>query len=206
MKERRVQSMPWSQTFCKYTKWVSSNKGNQNLLVRFSLILFPAFGILSGVLSLILLRQFFPKQDLFGQTILATFLVAAFSLIFLHFLTGYRLKIMVLIVYSISATFFILSQTQFINVDRSRSFYVLSWVDQGLVQTENGKLLFDKNCSLEMTNLNGISLRIDEQLARGFLVQKENRFHLTILGKTQLRISEQLAKLLNLGNWDQNTC
>lgn len=162
--------------------------------------------IFFGSFSLLLLRHFLPNQDLFFQTLLSTIIQAVIGVAFLRFLPNYDFGKKGLFIFSICATFFILSQTQVLNVDRSRSFYLLSWVDQGIVQDAGHGISFDRECSIEMTNPEGIRDRLDEQVSRGFVTQSGSEFKLTPIGKVQLFLADKLASLFNLRNWDKNAC
>jgi hypothetical protein len=83
---------------------------------------------------------------------------------------------------------------------------VLSWVDQGIVHEVKSELLFDKQCSKEMKNPEGILARLDEQVSRGFMIHNGSEFNLTSIGKAQLFVAKGLGILLNLRNWADNTC
>ena len=90
-----------------------------------------------------------------------------------------------------------------LNVDRSRSFYVLSWVDQGRVSLENGRLVLEVK-STESADIAGVDLRLKEQEQRGLIQQGNGIYKVTNMGKLTLRIANLLAKLFNLTNWEAN--
>lgn len=90
-----------------------------------------------------------------------------------------------------------------LNVDRSRSFYVLSWVDQGRVTVENGQIILEVK-SKESADIAGVDLRLKEQAERGLIREGNGVYKVTNLGKLTLRIANLLAKLFNLTNWEAN--
>ena len=90
-----------------------------------------------------------------------------------------------------------------LNVDRSRSFYVLSWVDQGEVSIENGQIVVNVE-STEATDTSGVELRLKEQQQRGLIQEANGRYKVTNMGKFILKIANLLAKIFNLKNWEAN--
>ncbi len=90
-----------------------------------------------------------------------------------------------------------------LNVDRSRSFYVLSWVDQGEVSIENGQIVVNVE-SAEATDTSGVELRLKEQQQRGLIQEANGSYKLTNMGKFTLKIANLLAKIFNLKNWEAN--
>jgi hypothetical protein len=90
-----------------------------------------------------------------------------------------------------------------LNVDRSRSFYVLSWVDQGSVFVENGQIILEVK-SAESADITGVDLRLKEQEQRGLIREGNGIYKVTNIGKMTLWIANLLAKLFNLTNWEAN--
>lgn len=158
-----------------------------------------------GGFVLLVLRLHEPEADLFRQTIQTTLLVACLAILLLIKFVTFDRWIFLLTLLSLSTTFFMITQTQVLNTDRSRSFYILSWVDSEVIQEKDGLLSFNADCSKEMLNPEAISIRLEEQIDRGF-VRRDPELKLTYLGAIQLGISEQLARFYNLRNWSQNTC
>ena len=155
---------------------------------------------------LISIRHVIPMQDLFIQIVFATFFVFSFSLLILLVLSDSRWRVKLLISLTVSLLFFSITQAQILNIDRSRSFYVLSWVDKGLISLKNSKIVFQKECSNEMMNPEAIKIRLLEQSNRGYISQSGHNFHLTFLGSLQLLIAKNLATVFDLNNWFENSC
>jgi hypothetical protein len=93
-----------------------------------------------------------------------------------------------------------------VNVDRSRSFYVLSWIDKQDISYKNSALQINSYVSEELRNSSGVTLRIREAEKRN-LIQVDNRgdFQLTFLGSTLLKISESLSYIFQLSLWKKET-
>ena len=90
-----------------------------------------------------------------------------------------------------------------LNVDRSRSFYVLSWVDQGDVSIKNGQTVV-KVESTEAADIAGVELRLKEQQQRGLIQEANGVYKVTNMGKLTLGTANLLAKIFNLKNWEAN--
>lgn len=91
-----------------------------------------------------------------------------------------------------------------LNIDRSRSFYVLSWVGDGSVRVDDGRLNLDDVASPEKLNVAGIQERIDEQLNRGLIELKAKTYLLTPKGKLLLTASNKIATFYDLTGWFKN--
>lgn len=90
-----------------------------------------------------------------------------------------------------------------LNVDRSRSFYVLSWVHQGKISQESGRLLI-KVKSSESTDVAGVQFRIFEQQQRGLIREINGRYEVTGIGELTIGIANTLSGVFNLKNWEAN--
>lgn len=90
-----------------------------------------------------------------------------------------------------------------VNIDRSRSFFVLSWVDHGKISVNSGEITLSVD-SHESVDKIGVLQRLNEQEQRGLVSKKDNSFEVTGYGKFMLRIANSLAKLFNLENWEAN--
>jgi hypothetical protein len=91
-----------------------------------------------------------------------------------------------------------------LNIDRSRSFYVLSWADKKLINYRGGNLDLGMVKSTEKLNLPAIELRIIEQQERGLIEISESKAELTYRGKILIQISGVIAEILALRNWKTN--
>ncbi len=90
-----------------------------------------------------------------------------------------------------------------LNVDRSRSLYVLSWVHQGQLKNVNGEFVVNVKSS-EGSDLSGVELRLDEQIQRGLVINLGNEYKLSRSGIFVLKVAEFLANTFNLSNWQRN--
>lgn len=90
------------------------------------------------------------------------------------------------------------------NVDRSRSFYVLSWVERRAIEvTDDGQLVLNVN-SPEKFNLISIKERLDEQSSRGLIEFRDQSYFLTWRGRLTLSMAEFLAAFYKLDGWFKN--
>jgi hypothetical protein len=107
-----------------------------------------------------------------------------------------------------SLLFFSVVQYSVLAVDRSRSLYVFGWVEEGSIQSENGRyvLKVTGNDLVSQIENDAISQRIHEQISRGLMKNsKDNEVELTFFGKGILFISEVLASVFNLDGWHRNS-
>ena len=91
-----------------------------------------------------------------------------------------------------------------LNIDRSRSFYILSWVDKRLVGENLRSINLSKVSSPEKLNSNGIEMRITEQIDRGMIIQRGNKLRLSFRGKITLSIANFLGNIYKLNGWKAN--
>ena len=101
--------------------------------------------------------------------------------------------------------FWMLSHYSFVNIERSRSFYLLSWISQNKIQINNGVLNLDLVNSSERLNPQAILDRLAEQQVRGYISVTNNSYSLTKRGKSMLWIAQQTAKLFKLEGWKKNS-
>jgi hypothetical protein len=97
-----------------------------------------------------------------------------------------------------------LLNTLFLNIDRSRSFYVLAWVSNGQVENVAGKVKVSSP-SVEAINQKAAKIRIEEAQSRGLLDIENNQYRLTLVGELLLSSSNILANLFELEQWKENT-
>lgn len=90
-----------------------------------------------------------------------------------------------------------------LNVDRSRSFYVLSWVDQNKISKSGNQILIQVQSS-ESLDIVGIKQRVEEQQQRGFIRENNGVYQVTEIGSFMLGVANLLAELFNLENWELN--
>lgn len=101
--------------------------------------------------------------------------------------------------------FWSFAQFTLLNIDRSRSFFLIAWVDQGKVAITNDGYSFAKVYSPEVLNHNGMVQRVDEQISRGILKKENDRLELTGKGRIVLETSKFLAREYKLTGWISNS-
>jgi hypothetical protein len=177
----------------------------KNFLIRLSLV----GSLFTGLFSIIRLLGY-GNSLLFEQI---TFMVIASTLvIFLwemrkgakpgglgsHFPTSvYRYL-------SISLIIFSMAQATILNIDRSRSFYLLAWVQEGKVALVEDGVNLSQVISGEANSTTSIHDRVIEQSQRGLIALEGEDYRLTKKGKVVLWISELVGKVFKLEYWAAN--
>ena len=165
--------------------------------------------LLTCGLLLLLSRNFLRLElPLFEEIILAAILSSFLCLISGLYLTRVKTFIGSVRVITYLAFIGLLISTivfpySLVNIDRSRSFFVLSWVDHGKISVNSGEITLSV-ISHESVDKIGVLQRLNEQEQRGLVNKKDNSFEVTDYGKFMLRIANFLAKLFNLENWEAN--
>jgi hypothetical protein len=101
--------------------------------------------------------------------------------------------------------FFNLATTSLLNIDRSRSFYLLSWINKNQLICSKGVLDLKNVPSLEKLNQEAINQRILEQRDRNLVHFDYNSCGLTELGNFYLFLSTNLSNIFYLDGWKRNT-
>ena len=133
--------------------------------------------------------------------LLTALIVAVFCLVFV------RLNRSVVLVYALILGLvcaYLTTTLALLNVDRSRSFYVLAWVDQYELSSSENERDFSPVQSEEVQALNPINSRITEQINRGFISTERKTLELTNKGKFALSSAEFFAKYFRLSGWHRN--
>lgn len=98
-----------------------------------------------------------------------------------------------------------LNQAFVLNVDRSRTTYVLAWIDKGFVSTTlAGEIQVNGVSSPENQNVEGSVQRIKENIERGLVKVEGERVSLTTAGNLLLKIIQITADLFRLEGWHKN--
>ena len=164
------------------------------------------------MLSVFALKFFrtFSNIQLFEQIMLSALLAAFFVLVTVlllsrnSFIPSQRIPTISWLILVSLLLIVTLGPNTVMNVDRSRSFYVLSWVEKSAIElTEDGRLVLNVN-SPEKSNLVSIKERLDEQSARGLIEFRDQSYFLTWRGKLTLNIAEFLASFYKLDGWFKN--
>jgi len=90
-----------------------------------------------------------------------------------------------------------------LNTDRSRSFFVLSWVENSDISLINQNLIVNNPVSLELQNPESVIQRIKEQRKNGLI--QSSSLELTNSGKYFLASIEFMARVFSLKGWYENT-
>ena len=177
-----------------------------NKLGHFRLLQFIAFSLLLQTLILVLIRNFAFSTRLFDQIILSSVL---YTLLFL--ISKKRLTILttnsteyLAWVLLLAVSFSFASSASLLNIDRSRSFYVLGWVEDGRVSGSLNEPDLVKVVSAEKSDLAAIKIRLSEQIQRGLMKNENGKFFLTTSGSFLVRLSDGLAVIFKLTNWSKN--
>jgi hypothetical protein len=162
------------------------------------------FEILALALALIfVLRKLNTSSLLFEQINICSFVA---TMVIIHFKTLIKFKIdfqalKVSLITAIAISFII--NLSLLNLDRSRSFYVLAWVANGDVSMRSNEFTVTAK-SNEATNIESTLLRIQEGESRGLIQKDSEGYALTFSGKALLKISNFLADAFELDNWKKN--
>jgi hypothetical protein len=161
--------------------------------------------VLLQFLALFVIRLFrFLDNLLFEQILFAAALCLLLSLFWYlinkKFKSFIRFEILLAII-----LFFNLATTSLLNIDRSRSFYLLSWIDKNQLICSDGGFDFRNVPSLEKLNQEAIRQRVLEQRDRKLINYDYNSCDLTNLGKFHLFLSYNLSSVFYLDGWKRNT-
>ena len=164
---------------------------------------------------LIFWRAYVPSNLLFDQFLIISglILLLSFSSNYLRNqnleLTARMYKALAISVIS-SLLYFSTVQYTILAIDRSRSFYVLSWIESGIFAKNDNQLVLVRNnlpnsIDLDRANLTPINQRIEEQISRKLVTVKGSKLFLTSSGEIMLNISIISARIFNLSSWKSNT-
>lgn len=149
---------------------------------------------------LIITRRFTATSLLYDQILVISLSVSVLISTFhfkkrKSFLNSLRIC-MVMFVFSI----FTFSST-LLNIDRSRSIYVLSWVSNSEIkENSNGGIELSVK-SGEASDKDAILQRVREHEKRGLVFKKNHVYRLSFTGDLVLFASKILAKVYNLEGW-----
>lgn len=140
-------------------------------------------------------RYFETNTFLFIQIIVCSIILL--SLFYLLRLSGSKLKffngneLLIIAISFIVVTFLLL------NIDRSRSFFLLKWVDSS---GSNGITVqeIQKQKNLSEADLIAVRQRIKEQDQSGFLIVRNERIYISREGKVLVFIFRNVARIENL--------
>jgi len=157
--------------------------------------------------SLFCLRRIAPTAPIFDQILLLSIGSLALYLLVSNLPLGssrYLKRIHSFFVITV-LVFMLLAQASLVNIDRSRSFYVLSWVKLQKVQLVDSSFDMSKVISDEKLIPSAIQERLNEHIDRNFIIlDSSGKYQLTTLGEYSYQIAQILSDLYLLSGWDQN--
>ena len=157
-----------------------------------------------STLFLYLLRNFrILNSLLFEQILIATFCGGLCTYLAIRFWAQKNINLYPYVLVG-SLVFLIGAQDTVLNIDRSRSFYLLGWVSQDSVRYKDGELDLSAVKSTEKFSIPEISVRLNEQISRGLVFIDSNKVTLTSSGKFMLRLANGLGKIFVLDKWKAN--
>lgn len=174
-------------------------KSAAEICAAFALINFFGFFIL-----FVLKRTSLLSGLLFELLIMSTFVTGAFFLCLWKLSRRLPLGMEPRLIIISALTFFLVAQGTLLNIDRSRSLYVLSWVHFHDISYVDKQLALDDVISSEAEVSEAISQRIDEHIARGLMENGEMKISLTPRGELYFEVADMLADIYNLDGWKQN--
>ena len=176
---------------------------------RVTFLIFSIF--LIDCALLVLLRQFSSSSLIFDQVFLICCLTISAGLMGVLYSFKRNKDRHVLIIQFLAFTlgvvlFYNFSNATLLNVDRSRSLYIFSWIQHGEVQIRDGHLDLSRVHSDERLNTVAIKQRLDEQQLRSLVkVDNSGRVFLTSSGRFVLALSKLLARICHLSGWERNS-
>ena len=153
--------------------------------------------LLLNFLFFYILQLYFINTLIFEKITIASAILIVF-LVVTNMINYERLSI-ILIIYIFLILFFV-------NIDRSKSFYVLYWIEKYEIVYNSSNSTFLKNIP-ELENRISefdFSQRIQEHRIRGLVTYDDKQLRLTRAGKAILKISEMCARYFRLTGWVGN--
>ena len=144
-----------------------------------------------------ILQLFFTSTLVFEKITLSS----AFLILLLIIIKkiNYKKLSMILLIYICFILFFV-------NIDRSKSFHVLYWIEkyEFIYNPINSTFLENAPQLKNRINESEVSQRINEHQIRGLVTNDKNHIKLTGAGKAVLKISQLSAKYFRLSGWVGN--
>lgn len=164
---------------------------------------------------LIIWRAFVPSNLLFDQFLIVSGFILLLSFTW-NYLRNQNLELIARIYKALaisvisSLLYFSTVQYTILAIDRSRSFYVLSWIDSGIFVMKKDQLVLVRDnlpnsIDLDRANLAPINQRIEEQISRKLVTIEGSNLVLTASGEIMLTISTISARIFHLTSWKSNT-
>lgn len=170
---------------------------NTNSVLKFAMGFFLAY-FLTSLFILFVVRVFFPSSLIFDQSLIIIS-ITAFLFTFLKRRLRFSGSEVTYFIYAMLA-FYIFTTSVLMNIDRSRSFYVLKWVQNN---TSTYNLVLQRE-ELGRQGVTDIQLRLDEQKKRGLISRTDTGiYRLTNSGKIVKVIADLLSRIFNLRDYSR---
>lgn len=172
-----------------------------NFLREESIKLFMSMGVTLLLLAVLAIWRYFETNTfIFIQIIVCSIILL--SVLYLLRLSNSKFKffngneLLIIAISFIVVTFLLL------NIDRSRSFFLLKWVDSS---GSNGITVqeIQKQKNLSESDLVAVEQRIQEQDQSGFLIVRNERIYISQEGKVLVFIFRNLARVENLTGYSK---
>ncbi len=146
-------------------------------------------------LTIFLTLQFLIENSLIFEKISLSSVLTTILLVTIKKINYQRFSILLIV--------YILMILSLVNVDRSKSFYILHWVnDNEITYFENGSINLsqfpDINQRISEVDFVG---RVEEHKKRGLITQNRGSIKLTEFGISLLSVANFLAELFKLDGW-----
>jgi hypothetical protein len=150
-------------------------------------------------ISIFYLLQIYIINSLVFEKVTVSSLILAIFLIIIKKINYQRLTIIL--------TIYICLTQVFVNIDRSKSFHILYWIENNEIDYNLTNLTFlDKVPDIKSrTNEFDFIQRVQEHKIRGLVTQKGKQISLTSAGEIILKISDLCAKYFRLKGWVGNS-
>jgi hypothetical protein len=145
----------------------------------------------------------FFNRFLFEQIVFIGFLIGFIFFVLSAKIVSFRTTTAEILL--VSTLFISLANLSLVNIDRSRSFYLLAWVGDSKVIEDDSGLDLGMVLSNESRSIDAINVRLNEQISRGLVSQSGSEYRLTNLGKVYLLMSNVVAEWFKLENWKVNS-
>jgi len=176
-------------------------------LIRSALRIFGLLAIINfvGFLSLFIVIQLNILAGLlFEQMLLAAMLTGILILGFVPILSRFKITLVFRSLITGLLLFILIAQGTLLNIDRSRSLYILSWAHNNSINFVQGSLDLKLVKSSERLVPDAILQRIEEHTERGLMKKEDNQIVLTRRGEFYFQIANQLSKMFSLTGWEEN--
>jgi hypothetical protein len=183
------------------------NTGAWARLIRGALKQFGLLAIinLAGFLTLFMVIKLNILADLlFEQMLLAAMLTGILTLGFVPVLSRFKIALVSRSLITGLLLFILIAQGTLLNIDRSRSLYILSWAHNNSIKLAQGSLSLESVVSSERLIPTAVLQRIKEHKKRGLMKNEENYVVLTRRGELYFQIANHLARIFNLTGWKEN--